>query len=169
MTADDMLCALRDGKAPGAHAAVLGGGLVGLETADALCARGVRVEIFEQAGEIGAGLNGNRMAFIRERLVQGGCTAHCRARVEAVEGAFVRYEQDGERRASGPFDAFVTAMGRRSRRTLAQALREACPDISVVCIGDAQHPATAMEAVAQAAQMAAAHVPQGAKVQPENA
>ena len=70
---------------------------------------------------------------------------------------------------AGPFGAVVTARGRRSRRTLAQALREACPDISVVCIGDAQHPATAMEAVAQAAQMAAAHVPQGAKAQPENA
>lgn len=169
MTADDMLCALRDGKAPGAHAAVLGGGLVGLETADALCARGVRVEIFEQAGEIGAGLNGNRMAFIRERLARGGCTAHCHARVEAVEGAFVRYEQDGECRTAGPFDAVVTAMGRRSRRMLAQALQEACPDKSVVCIGDAQHPATAMEAVTQAAQMAAAYVPQSAKAQPENA
>ena len=109
------------------------------------------------------------MAFIRERLARGGCTAHCHARVEAVEGAFVRYEQDGECRTAGPFDAVVTAMGRRSRRMLAQALQEACPDKSVVCIGDAQHPATAMEAVAQAAQMAAAYVPQSAKAQPENA
>lgn len=169
MTADDALCALRDGGLPGAHAAVLGGGLVGLETADALCARGVRVEIFEQAEEIGAGLNANRMDFIRRRLAQGGCTAHCGARVEAVDGAAVIYTQGGERRTAQGFDAIITAMGRRSRSALAQALRAACPEMDVVCLGDAQRPATAMEAVARAAQFAAEHAVQRRAADPENA
>lgn len=158
-TADDVLLALRDGRAPGAHAAVLGGGLVGLETADALCARGVRVEIFEQAEEVGAGLNANRMDFIRRRLAQGGCTAHCGARVEAVDGPSVIYTQSGKRRKAEDFDMVVTAFGRRSRGGLAQALRASCPEMNVVCLGDAAHPATAMEAVAQAAQFAAAYAP----------
>ena len=140
----------------GKRVAVLGGGLVGLETADALCAAGAQAEIFEQGETVGAGLNANRMFFIRRRLEAAGCSVHCGVRVEAVSGGRVICTHAQERREAGPFDAVVAALGRRSRRTLVDALREVCPDVRVTVLGDALQPGTAMEATARAAQFAAA-------------
>ena len=77
-TADQALALLRDGDFPHAkRCAVLGGGLVGLEVADALCEQAIQPEIFELTDAVGAGLNANRLYFIKQRLERAGvlCTA----------------------------------------------------------------------------------------------
>lgn len=141
--------------------AILGGGLVGLEIADALCARGIQPEIFEMTDAIGAGLNKNRLYFIKNRLDAGRCILHCGARVESVAFPQVVYTAADGTHTSGPFDAIITALGRCSECTLAQQLRIALPKLEVVCLGDANRVGTAMDAVLAAAQFAAQWVPKG--------
>lgn len=135
--------------------AILGGGLVGLEIADALCARGIQPEIFELTDAVGAGLNKNRLYFIKNRLEAGHCITHCGARVEKVAFPHVTYSAAGETHTNGPFDAVITALGRRSEHALADRLRETHPNIHTVCLGDANRVGTAMDAVLEAAQFAA--------------
>lgn len=156
-TADQVLEMLRDGRAGelGACCAVLGGGLVGLEVADALCARGIRTDVFEMGDSVGAGLPASRRAFVMERLEAGGCTLHTGARIEAVYFPHIGYVQAGQTRAAGPYDAVIVALGRQSNVRWAHALAQICPDMRVVCLGDAAAVGTAMDAVAQAAQFAA--------------
>lgn len=155
-TAHEALGRMREGAWPRMErCAVLGGGLVGLETADALCARRICPEIFEQAESVGAGLNKYRRYFIDRRLKDGGCVIHTRTRVEAVRCHMIEYTQDGERCSAGPFDAVIVALGRRSENALEAELRAACPQAEIVCLGDAKRPGTAMDATADAALFAA--------------
>ena len=58
MAVDDVLPKLDVIEAK--RCAVLGGGLAGLETADALCARGIQAEVFEMADTVGTGLPATR-------------------------------------------------------------------------------------------------------------
>ena len=156
LTADRALTMLRDGRQEelGRCCAVLGGGLVGLETADALCARGIRPDLFERAERIGEGLPSSRRKFVMSRLEAGGCGLHAQTQVKEIRFPYIVTEQDGVQRDSGPYDTVILALGRKRVDGLAKALAGACPGVQVVCLGDAQQPGTAMEAVAQAAQFA---------------
>jgi len=153
LTADALLRQIAQGQtdALGERIAVLGGGLVGLEAADALSALGKKVEIFELGEKVGAGLNKNRLYFINQRLEQAGCIRHCGAEIQAVCGGHVQYVQAEQSLSTGPFDTVVNALGRRSRREFAQAVSELCPHTQLVFLGDARKPGTAMDAVADAA------------------
>lgn len=152
MTVDEALPRLDEIQAK--HCAVLGGGLAGLETADALCARGVRADIFEMADAVGAGLPTTRKGFVMDRLNAGGCTMHTGARIRRVAFPTIGYEQNGQTLEAGPYDLVITALGRRSEHALADELRETHPEIECVCVGDANRPATALEATAGAAELA---------------
>lgn len=153
LAADDVLAKIAAGQfdAAGRRVAVLGGGLVGLETADALCALGAQAEIFELGEKIGGGLNKNRMHFINERLDRAGCVRRCGVKVSAVKDGVVAYDAQGESKEAGPFDAVICALGRKSRDGFAQAFAALCPDKALVPLGDSKKPGTAMEAVADAA------------------
>lgn len=155
-TADEALALIRDGRADrlGKHVAVLGGGLVGLETADALCALGMKVEIFERGEKIGEGLNGNRLYFINKRLDKAGCRRHCGAHIEAIDEGTVAYRLKEERYVSTAFDTVIAALGRRSRDNFSKEFAVSCPETQLVSLGDAKKPGTAMEAVAEAAMFA---------------
>ncbi len=152
MAVDDVLPKLDVIEAK--RCAVLGGGLAGLETADALCARGIQAEVFEMADTVGTGLPVTRKGFVMDRLNAGGCVIHTGARIQHVAFPMIGYEQDGQTMEAGPYDLVITALGRRSERVLADELREKHPEIECVCVGDADHPATALEATAGAAELA---------------
>lgn len=155
-TADQALLLLRDGAFPRAkRCAVLGGGLVGLEIADTLCAQSIQAEVFELTDAIGAGLNANRLYFIKQRLERGHCVVHCGARVERIAFPQVCYQSEGQMHTAGPFDAIIAALGRISDHALADCLRETCPNAQIRCLGDASRVGTAMDAVLQAAEFAA--------------
>ena len=152
MAVDDVLPKLDVIEAK--RCAVLGGGLAGLETADALCARGIQAEVFEMADTVGTGLPATRKGFVMDRLNAGGCVIHTGARIQHVAFPMIGYEQDGQTMEAGPYDLVITALGRRSERVLADELREKHPENECVCVGDADHPATALEATAGAAELA---------------
>ena len=134
---------------------------MGLEVADALCEYAIQPEIFELTDAIGAGLNANRLYFIKQRLEEGRCVVHCGARVEGIAFPDVRYRCEGQVHIAGPFDAVIAALGRQSDRALVDGLRQACPEAEICCLGDASHVGTAMDAVVQAAEFAANWHPDG--------
>ncbi len=96
-------------------AAVIGGGVLGLELADALCRRGLRVTVLESGD-----------TFLRRNLdVEGGvfaleqCGAHSAVelrfgcRVEAIESASVRVSRNGET-AEIPAELTLISTGSRA-------------------------------------------------------
>lgn len=106
------------------------------------------------ADTVGTGLPATRKGFVMDRLNAGGCVIHTGAGIQHVAFPMIGYEQDGQTMEAGPYDLVITALGRRSERVLADELREKHPEIECVCVGDADHPATALEATAGAAELA---------------
>ncbi len=135
--------------------AVLGGGLVGTEVAETLAARGALVTVVEMGQTIGAGLNKNRMVFVRRRLEEGHVTLLTQTRVVSVALPELTVEdQNGLRTLTG-FDAVVVAAGRKPDNQLAAAVRQELPELPVYLVGDANQPGMAMDAVTGGALLAA--------------
>jgi 2,4-dienoyl-CoA reductase-like NADH-dependent reductase (Old Yellow Enzyme family) len=63
---------LENGPPPGERFLVVGGGAVGLETADFLAARGGKVTVLEQTGRVGVGMESSRRRLLLDRLRRSG-------------------------------------------------------------------------------------------------
>ncbi|PSQ98448.1 MAG: mercuric reductase, partial [Bacteroidetes bacterium QS_9_68_14] len=103
------------------RAAVLGGGPIGTEMAQALQRLGVQVTVLERSGRILGNDHPRLAGMLQERLAEEGVTYRLGAsvrRVEPAEGgpraATIHYEQDGEHRTC-TVDALLVATGRRPR------------------------------------------------------
>lgn len=78
---------LKNAARSGTSACIVGGGLIGLETAEALAQRGVRVTLVEMRDQILPGVLDPDIAFIVERqLRQQGVTVMTGCRVTGLEG-----------------------------------------------------------------------------------
>ncbi len=140
----------------GSRVAVLGAGLVGAETAEFLGAKGKKVEMFDVLDEPAQGLNAPRRYFLMERLKKDGVIYHPHTRILKICLPEIQTEREGKKETFDPFDALVVAAGRRGNLTLAQMIEKQYPFIKLILIGDAAETATAIDAIAQAAQAAAA-------------
>jgi NADPH-dependent 2,4-dienoyl-CoA reductase/sulfur reductase-like enzyme len=127
-----------------ASALVVGGGLVGLEAADFLAARGTHVTVVEMLGEVGANMDPLAKAMILRRLEQQGAAlrTHCEVVELTADAATIR--QAGEESVL-PCETVVVAVGVRPNRALADVLSNTAQEIHV--IGDAVEPRTAGDAV----------------------
>ena len=156
LTADEALLRMKQGGwQQGQTCAVLGGGMTGLEVADALCERACTPEVFEMAGQAGEGLAKERRVFLRKRLEAGGCRIHVSTRVTRIAGGRITCETEGERNVFGPYDVIINALGRKSDASLLNELRACCPDADITVLGDASKPGTVLDATASAAIYAA--------------
>ena len=135
--------------------AVLGGGMTGLEVADALCAAQCVPEVFELSDKVGVGLAKERRPFLFQRLEQGNWKLHLNSRVIQVVIDSITCETNGETKEYGPYDAVIIALGRKANSNLVNELSVCCPGAEIVALGDAKEPATALEATASAALFAA--------------
>ncbi|MEM2869940.1 MAG: FAD-dependent oxidoreductase [Thermoplasmata archaeon] len=97
--------AIADRAVRGARAVVVGAGLIGLEMAEALCARGVEVAMIEILPEILlASLDPDMAAAARELIEKSGVAMHCGHRAVAVlgegrvRGVVIENVSTGERR-----------------------------------------------------------------------
>jgi 2,4-dienoyl-CoA reductase-like NADH-dependent reductase (Old Yellow Enzyme family)/thioredoxin reductase len=133
--------------APGRYL-VVGGGMVGLETADHLSARpGVEVTVVEMCPQFGAGVAPIRLKLVLDRLIKAGANLLARTRVLAVNGSWVDLELPPGRITLGPFKGVVLAAGYRSDTRLT---RSSGDDRRLIVIGDARSPGTINEAVTEA-------------------
>lgn len=128
------------------HVVVVGGGLVGCETAAYAAETAEDVTIVEVLDQVlktaGHCLNNDQAlkAMLKERKVN--CV--CSARVTKIEEGSLTYELAGEEHAI-PCDQSVLACGYRSNNELADALKGRVKDLSVV--GDAESPRKILTAV----------------------
>ena len=123
---------------------VIGGGAVGLETAEMLAESKKSVAVVEMTDVIGSGLQTGRLHLLLERLALSGVEILLNTSLISIEDKWVKVESEGKRTRLGPFDYFVFAVGSKSNRDLLEAMD---PKLPVEAIGDAVQPRTIYEAV----------------------
>jgi NADPH-dependent 2,4-dienoyl-CoA reductase/sulfur reductase-like enzyme len=123
---------------------VIGGGLVGLETADFLAARGVQVTLVEMLDQVGGDMDPLAKAMISKRLNGYGVKIHTSAKVLRLTERNAVVKQ-AKKEFSFPIETVVIAVGVRSDRALPDALDGSGLEVHV--IGDAVEPRRALEAI----------------------
>ena len=137
---------LRGNVSAEGNVAVIGGGLVGGETANFIATHGSSVSIIEMADEILREEPGNIKKFLLESYDDHGVKVYTGAKVVSVSSdRMIKIEQDGQSAEIGPFDKVVTAVGMRPVETLKQAVDGM--DLEIVCVGDSKKPGNALEAI----------------------
>ena len=136
----------------GTHVTLIGGGLVGIETADHLVAHGVTVNIIEMRDVIAPEMARNNRFEITERLREAGVRLVTGARIERVEeGDLVLGTVEGETRV--PLgDAVVLAVGSAPNRDVLSEVEAAGTPFEL--IGDCNVPGDFMTAIRDAALVA---------------
>jgi NADPH-dependent 2,4-dienoyl-CoA reductase/sulfur reductase-like enzyme len=127
-----------------ATAFIIGGGLVGLETADYLAAKGVSVTLVEMLDQVGADMDQLAKAMLLKRLDAHGVQIHTGTKVIGLTNSSALVQQD-EAVISLPIETVVVAVGVSANRALPDALAGIDREIHV--IGDAAEPRRALEAI----------------------
>ncbi len=142
-----------DGRTlPTGKVVVIGGGLVGLETAEYLHQKGCSVTVIEMLPEVGADLGDTRKAAVMTGLYGNIETITNAVCTEIKTGAVV-IEREGKSEEI-PCDGAVVAIGAKSRDS--SALEKACRELGIAwfVFGDAAKARRALNATAEAAQLA---------------
>lgn len=142
-----------DGKKPvGANVLIVGGGMVGTETADFLGEHGHRVTIVEMLPDVASDVEGMTRGFLLERLKTYGVQIQTGATVQEFfdDGGLIK--KDGQEIKLSGFDTIVLAMGTKPVNGLQKELE--AKGIETYVIGDAASPRKALEAIEEGARLA---------------
>ncbi|MDP2954496.1 MAG: FAD-dependent oxidoreductase [Chloroflexota bacterium] len=140
------------GRAPvGERVVVLGGELVGCETADFLASKGKKVTVTRRGPRMAVGMMPLRRRVLLDRLADNGVTLLAGVRYEEVtpQGLVVT-TQDGKR-LTLEADTIVLAAGSRPNVALKEALEGKVPELHL--IGDAVSPRRIVDAMAEGSQV----------------
>jgi 2,4-dienoyl-CoA reductase-like NADH-dependent reductase (Old Yellow Enzyme family)/thioredoxin reductase len=138
----------------GPKVVVLGGGMVGAETAEYLADYERDVTIIEMLDDIAADMPSNPRGYLLHRLGQLGARIVTGARAEAILDEGVLVEIDGKKQVIGPFTNIVLATGSNPTNELVEELKGVVDELYVV--GDARQVARISDATSQAAEAALA-------------
>jgi len=143
---------LRGKALAGNRVLIVGGGLVGVETAEYLLTQNRQATIVEMLDTVAGGMHPSVQFFLFQNLQKGGVEIHKNTKVERFtkDGA-VCSAPAGEVAFSG-YDMVVLAMGVKSHNPLEEALKGKVPSLHV--IGDAVRPRKIIEAVEEGARLA---------------
>lgn len=143
LTAEDVL---RGRRTPGQRVLVLGGGLVGIEMAEHLAARGHRVAVVEILPDVARDMEAVTRKMTLRRLAELPVELHTSTRVTRVDGRSAFAVRGGSDREEllGEFDSVLAAAGHRPYDPLSRALDAA--GIPVLVIGDAAAPGQILDA-----------------------
>lgn len=126
----------------GVNTVIVGGGLVGCETADFLAhpiydlnPRSRKVTIIEMDNAIAKEEKSTFRPLMIERILKKGCKVLTSAKVVFVSGDMIRYEQDGKTYEINNVDTVVSAVGVRKEDSIAEELKKI--GIEPIVIGDA--------------------------------
>lgn len=133
-------------EVPEGRVAVIGGGLVGLETAKFLAERGCDVTILEMLDTVGQGIYASVVLALTQALREHGAAILTGHRLTAVTGEGVQ-AQTANGPAFIPCDSVVLALGSTPDAAVVSAFQDAFPQIMV--IGDALAGRRIMEATTE--------------------
>jgi pyruvate/2-oxoglutarate dehydrogenase complex dihydrolipoamide dehydrogenase (E3) component len=124
---------------------VLGGGMVGCETAEFLAMKGKEITLVEKLPELGLDVEPRTRKLLLKRLLEFRPAIHTSTEVVRVEGgrAILRGLKGQESEAS--FAALVFAAGFAADDSLLDSLKSAALEIQ--CIGDCSAPRGILEAI----------------------
>ena len=133
---------------------VLGGGLVGCETAEFLASQGKQVTLVEMLEDIALELDARVRLFMIPRLQELNITILLGTKVKSFEenGTVKVVVSSGYEKHIGPFTDIVIAVGMHSLKELVHDLDEA--GIKYTNIGDSNNPGKIFDAVRQGNEVA---------------
>jgi 2,4-dienoyl-CoA reductase-like NADH-dependent reductase (Old Yellow Enzyme family)/thioredoxin reductase len=137
---------------PGRHAVVIGGGLVGMETADFLCQRGAQVTLVEVLKRSPVLKITSHGYMLHTRLKEAGCRLLFNTAVKKIEESSVTVLIDGKEEILLPAEQIVLAVGFKSCNNLKEILQT--HKIRHFIIGDAIEPRRIIEATEEGARAA---------------
>lgn len=128
---------------------VIGGGMVGMETAEYLAAKGAKVTVLEMMKEFCADMGSTRKICVTESIYAAGITPVTEVKVTEIKDSTVAGEKDGKI-VEFPCDAAVIAVGARKRD--GSALEAACRELGIgyIEVGDAGMARRAINATREA-------------------
>jgi pyruvate/2-oxoglutarate dehydrogenase complex dihydrolipoamide dehydrogenase (E3) component len=138
--------------APGDNVVVVGGGMIGMETADFLLDKGSKVTVVELKPKSPVSKLASHGYMLHKRLREGGGRLLLATRVEGIgeDAVTVVREESGQEKL--PADQVVIAVGTKPREELKKALEE--KNITYSVVGDANQPRRIIEAVDEGAKAA---------------
>lgn len=136
-----------DGKADvQGKIAVIGGGLVGAETANYLATHNDDVTIIEMLPEIAGEEPGSMRKFLMESYEEHHVDIHVNTAVQTInEDKTITVKVGGERKLLGPFDYVLTAVGLHGNTELKGVLEDIVPEVKYV--GGALQRGNALDAI----------------------
>jgi 2,4-dienoyl-CoA reductase-like NADH-dependent reductase (Old Yellow Enzyme family)/thioredoxin reductase len=136
----------------GDNVLVIGGGLVGCETADYLAGKGKTVTIVEMLKGTAKDIGPAARFFLRRRLKEKQVKIMTQTRVKSISEESVTVETPAGEEKIGPFDTVVMAAGATPVNDLEEQVKGLVPEIYV--IGDAVKPGKILAAVERGAELA---------------
>ncbi|MDD5311631.1 MAG: FAD-dependent oxidoreductase [Dehalococcoidia bacterium] len=136
----------------GDNVLVIGGGLVGCETADYLAGKGKNVTIVEMLKSTARDIGPAARFFLRKRLKGKNVTILTQTTVQSISDEAVAISTPVGEEKLGPFDIIVLATGATSVNNLEEQARGIVSEVYV--IGDAAKPGKILAAVEKAAEIA---------------
>lgn len=137
--------------AAGKKVVVAGGGMVGCETAEFLADYGKEVTIVEMLPELASDAVMGRKLLLTQRLAELGVNLITSATIKEITADGVIVTRNGKEEVIGGMETIVLAMGVAPVRNLAEEIKDKVSELYV--IGDAENPATALEAFAAGAEV----------------
>jgi len=135
----------------GSRILIVGGGMVGCETADFLGEYGADITIVEMLPQIAQDVVFNVNYFLQKRLKEYGVKVLANTKLKEIRKDTVIVEKDGAETELGPFDTVILAVGFASVNDLEAQLKD---KVEVHVIGDAKEPRKALEAIFEGSQVA---------------
>ena len=138
--------------APKGHILVMGGGLIGMETADFLCQKGMQVtlvEVLKRSPVLKITSHGH---MLHTRLREGKCKLLFNTAVKRIEEGSITIASNGEEQILCPVNQVVIAIGLKPRDDLKKILQ--ARGIPHFVIGDAVQPRRILEATEEGARAA---------------
>jgi len=129
----------------GEKALIVGGGSVGLETADFLSSQGKSVQVVEMEDRFARDMGKVASFAMRRRLREKEVELVRSCKVTNILDQKIEVVQGDQKKTLNGFNTVVLAVGSESRNSLAEQVKERMDEVHV--IGDAVKPRKALEAI----------------------
>jgi 2,4-dienoyl-CoA reductase-like NADH-dependent reductase (Old Yellow Enzyme family)/thioredoxin reductase len=130
----------------GKKAVVVGGGLVGVETADFLCEQGKEVIILEMLDQMASDTGSANRVYFEDRFVEKKVEVQLDAKVSEIDEEGITFQQRGWTKRILGVDTVVLATGAVPNDSLWNRVAD-MPNRKVFRVGDCVKPRNAMEAI----------------------